>query len=113
MDYDAEGFEAANLSSDAVPAIYRDAWVHLNRNKPLRFSEAAWLRASDDGARFRDTWGWVVESGWAWTPSELFDNNGDDKLGGLVWRLQCRSVVSYGPDYARLSDDVFIWRAEV
>lgn len=97
-------------SPDSIPACYQHDWARLNHHKPKRFSEAEWLQALDDGARFLDAWGRVVESGWAWTTSELFEIPGPGEPGGLIWRLHGRAVIAYGPDYVRLNDDAIIRR---
>ena len=76
----------------------------------MRVSEAEWRQALDDGGHFLDAWGWVTESGWAWTMRELFDIPSLGKPGGLIWRLRGRAVISYGPDYVRMDDDTIIER---
>jgi hypothetical protein len=110
---EADMIERAGLCVDGFPAIYLDAWVRLNCQKPMRVSEADWRRALDDGRHFFDTWGWVCRSGWEWPPDELFEAPCVDSGGGLIWRLQGRTVVSYGPDYVRMNNDSVILREDV
>ncbi len=104
--------ERAGLCADSVSASYLDAWARLNSQKPMRVSETEWRLAVDGGGRFLDAWGWVFESEWAWTPGELLDVPGPGRMGGLIWRLKGRAVVSYGPDHVRLDDGTIIERSQ-
>lgn len=80
-----------------VPALYAEAFAHMQATHPAGMSTARWEQAVNDAGLFLDAHG-AAAAAFGWTPADLFAS------GGLVWALAGETVTSLSSSAALLSD---------
>ncbi|MEJ0096519.1 MAG: hypothetical protein WDN46_24840 [Methylocella sp.] len=86
------------IPATTVPAIYRDAWNQLRRQRSGPFSDPESRRAFDAAGRFLAEWTSLALR-FQWAPDDLFDLPRGDKTCGLIWFLNGEDVRALGPEH--------------